>query len=266
MLPKAFLTTFWELDFRPEVFVAMSFDPAYESRFVDIYKPAIEGISVNGKELRPNRVDLSKSGDSILTEIIDGIAHCQFFLADISMIDRGARSSEPFRNGNVMYEVGIALSCRNPSEILLVRDDMERTLFDISMVPHMHIDFSNSREAMHTIKEQIEERIKLQKFEDDLRLETTIATLSPDEYQILCTILNDKVIDKKFPFGISSGPFGAYRASIKGLLEKRIVKRIKNVIGEDGHPLFEFTQLGSILASKVIYYKHKSDSIRELTE
>ena len=49
MLPKAFLSTFWELDLRPEVFVAMSFDPAYEKRFQDIFVPAIEAVEIQGE-------------------------------------------------------------------------------------------------------------------------------------------------------------------------------------------------------------------------
>ena len=182
MLPKAFLSTFWELDLRPEVFVAMTIDLAYEPRYENVIKPAIEGIKINGEELRPNRVDLSKSGDSILTKIVDGIAHCQFFLADISIVDTGSRSGEQFRNGNVMYEVGIALSIRNPTEILLVRDDQEKTLFDVSMVPHMHIDFSDVESAKSELTEAISNRIGQRQYEDDLRVKTILSSLTPGEF------------------------------------------------------------------------------------
>src|SRR5690606_1495460 len=107
---------------RNEVFVAMSFDPRFERRWEAIFRPAIESISVGGQQLRAVRVDIRKSGDSILSEINDGIGHSQLVLADISIVDRHMTdgTQRSFRNGNVMYEVGIALACRQPVEVVLV--------------------------------------------------------------------------------------------------------------------------------------------------
>jgi hypothetical protein len=92
----------------------MSFEKRYENRFNEIIAPAIESIEVEGEKLKPFRVDLSKTGDSILTEIMDGIAHSRFFLADVSS------SGRPYRNGNVMYEVGLALACRHRHQAKLL--------------------------------------------------------------------------------------------------------------------------------------------------
>ena len=62
--------------------------------------------------VKPLRVDLSKTGDiSILTDIMDGIAHSEMFLADISSTGYDSKTAEPYRNGNVMYEVGLAVAC-----------------------------------------------------------------------------------------------------------------------------------------------------------
>jgi hypothetical protein len=36
-----------------------------------------------------------------------------------------------------MYEVGIALACRHSSEILLIKDDHDKRLFDTSTIPHL---------------------------------------------------------------------------------------------------------------------------------
>ena len=128
MHPNVFLKTFWRLKLEPVVFVAMSFDKRYDDRFANIITPAIESLDVGGVKLRPQRVDTSQTGDSILTEIMDGIAHSQLVLADLSTFGRDSVSGHSFRNGNVMYEVGLALACRHPSEVLLVRDDQERFL------------------------------------------------------------------------------------------------------------------------------------------
>ena len=76
-------------------------------------------------------MDLSKTGDSILTDIVDGIAHSQLVPADVSTIGKDSVTGTPYRNGNVMYEVGIALACRHPSEVLLVRDDEDTFPFTV---------------------------------------------------------------------------------------------------------------------------------------
>jgi hypothetical protein len=95
-----------------------------------VIAPGISGITYGTERLKPYRVDLSKSGDSILTDIVDGIAHSQLVLADVSTIGKDSVSGVPYRNGNVLYEVGIALACRHPSEVLLARDDEDKFLFD----------------------------------------------------------------------------------------------------------------------------------------
>jgi len=99
---------------RPEVFVAMSFAEDHQPRFRDVIEPAVKGLQLAGKPLRATRVDISKSGDSILTEIMDGISHAALILADVSSIGEDSVTDHPFRNGNVMYEVGVALACRQP--------------------------------------------------------------------------------------------------------------------------------------------------------
>src|SRR4030067_1371975 len=136
MHPQTYLKTFWRLELRSQVFVAMRFAPQYESRFKNVITPAIQSLIVDGRRLEPYRVDISKSGDSILTDISDGIAHCRLVLADVSSVGRDAVTGQPYRNANVMYEVGIALACRHPSEILLLRDYHDKFLFDVSTVPH----------------------------------------------------------------------------------------------------------------------------------
>jgi hypothetical protein len=134
MHPNVYLRTFWRGTFRPEVFVAMSFGDAYLRRFTEVIEPAVGAVTYREKQLRARRVDLSKSGDSILTDIIDGVAHSAMILADVSVIGHDSKTGDPYRNGNVMYEVGLALACRQPGEVLLVRDDKAPFLFDVSTV------------------------------------------------------------------------------------------------------------------------------------
>ena len=67
MHPQVYLNTFWKMEVKPQVFVAMSFAPQYNHRYEKIIAPAIESLIVNGVRMDPYRVDISKSGDSILT-------------------------------------------------------------------------------------------------------------------------------------------------------------------------------------------------------
>src|SRR5262249_28411935 len=137
MHPNTFLRAYWRAETNNDVFVAMSFDTRFKDRFTKIIQPAIEDEIIEGISLTAFRVDNSKTGDSILTDIANGIAHSRVVLADVSVIDEGRYADTPIRNGNVMYEVGIALAARLPSEVLLVRDDNKKFLFDLSTIPHL---------------------------------------------------------------------------------------------------------------------------------
>jgi hypothetical protein len=65
------------------VFVAMSFAEEFTARWENVIVPAVRSIELDGSRLDPHRVDLRKVSDSVLTEILDGIARCRFFVADI---------------------------------------------------------------------------------------------------------------------------------------------------------------------------------------
>ena len=186
MHPQAFLKTFWRLELRPQVFVAMSFDSAYASRFRDVIEPAIRAVQVGGVSLEPCRVDISKSGDSILTEIVDGIAHSQMVLADVSTVGRDAvNTSRSYRNANVMYEVGIALACRQPSEVLLIRDDDDPFLFDVSVVPHLRLNFAEVDAARASLTQELVARLDERRLVNDARVRLAVDSIGFQEMQVL---------------------------------------------------------------------------------
>ena len=95
----------------------MSFADRFKARWENVFVPAIEGEPFNEKRFRAVRVDTRRSGDSILTEIADGIAHAQVVIGDVSVVDRWKDSGDRerhARNSNVMYEIGLALAWRQP--------------------------------------------------------------------------------------------------------------------------------------------------------
>ena len=249
MHPNIFLRTFWRLELRPQVFVAMSFSERYQQRFDEVYAPAIRDIRVGDVPHEPYRVDLSKSGDSILTDIMDGVAHSQMVLADVSTVGKDAVTGEPYRNGNVLYEVGIALACRQPSEVLLVRDDDDKFLFDVSTVPHLTVDFSDSTQAWARVRQEIIARLKERQYVLDARVEMAIAGLSADELKVLRQLAK---LNPNRGWGRDPGRKIDFigMIAVPRLLEKQLI-RIVGEFEDDGSPVYVSTELGRVVARAV---------------
>jgi len=251
------------MTFRPQVFVAMSFADQYKARFDHVFAPAISSITVDGDPLTPYRVDFSKTGDSILTDIMDGIAHSQMVVADISTMGRDSKTGEPYRNGNVMYELGIALACRQPSEVLILQDDNDRFLFDVSTIPHMRLDFTDVEEARRTLHEKLVARLRERTYVHDARVELAIAGLTSGEIATL-KALADSIPGKIW--GVKQKGNVDGMVSIPRLLDKHILR----VVGEfeAGDPGCVLTPLGQVVAEvvKSRLRKFKADSPKAAIE
>lgn len=260
MYPNLFLSSFWQMTLRPQVFVAMSFAEIYRRRFDDVIAPAIRGIQVDGANLEPYRVDFSKSGDSILTDIMDGIAHCQMFLADVSVLGHDSKTGHAFRNGNVMYEVGLAVACRQASEVLLIRDDQERFLFDVSTIPHVHLDFANITNAKQELQERIIERLRERNLIRDARVKKALASLTSDE---LATIKQFGQHAPPVIWGFKEEASVNFRAmaAIPRLCDKQLIRLCGT--WTTGGGAFEWTTLGYSVAQFVLKHLPSLEAIAE---
>ena len=245
MYPQLFLETFWRMEFEPQIFVAMSFAERYKSRFDEIITPAISSIKFNGVQLRPYRVDISKSGDSILTEIINGIAHSQMVLADISSIGKDSITGRSYRNGNVMYEVGLALASRQPTEVLLIRDDDDKFLFDVSTIPHITIDFTNKDASIVTLRDELIARLNERKFINDARIKLIISSLTSEEC-IQLKHLADKPHDELLAKKMTPYSF----AVLSRLHDKQLIRSVGETV-DDGSAAFGLTPFGYEVAQIV---------------
>jgi hypothetical protein len=132
MYPNNYLNLFPPFPRNNTVFVAMSFADQFDYRWKNVIEPAISSLHVNGIALNAERVDARTIGDSILTEILMHIGNARLIFADITTI--GHLNSHAIRNGNVMYEVGIAHAVRLPEEVVLFRSDTDPLLFDVTNV------------------------------------------------------------------------------------------------------------------------------------
>jgi DNA-binding HxlR family transcriptional regulator len=193
MHPHTFIERLWRGEERDEVFVAMCFDPRYETRYREIFRPAIKATKYKGKALSANRVDESQAGDSILTEIVRGICEARLVLADVSDLSNGSADSDPVRNGNVMYELGIAHAVKSPSKVVIVRDDSKPILFDVSSIPHFSVDFTSIDTARETIARLLTDRLREAETIEDFKLSAFIDSISDAELSVLLRLYNDGV-------------------------------------------------------------------------
>jgi hypothetical protein len=132
MFPSNYFNLFPPFPREDKIFVAMSFDPLFDNRWKNVIEPAIRRIKKNDVPLEPYRVDTRRISDSILTEILTGISRSLVIFADVTSL--GKFEDKPIRNGNVMYEVGLAHAIRLPEEVILFRSDNDELLFDVANV------------------------------------------------------------------------------------------------------------------------------------
>ncbi|MCS6950206.1 MAG: hypothetical protein NZ520_07095 [bacterium] len=153
MYPRHFFDAFWRTDLRDEVFVAMPF----HEEFTPVWEQAIRpGIQDAG--LSPRRVDASSLSGSIIIDILDGIANSRLVFADISVCRTGKWCGQ--RNGNVMYEVGLAHAIRQPEEVILVRNDSEPINFDVASIRVNSYDHNDLENARALFTELVEDSLR----------------------------------------------------------------------------------------------------------
>jgi hypothetical protein len=145
MYPHTYFDLFPPMPRTRRVFVAMSFDPKFDSRYRNVIVKAVTSIEVEGAALEIHRVDSRQVSDSILTEILQGIADDLLVLADVTTI--GYLDDTAVRNANVMYEVGLAHAVRRAEEMLIFRSDNDPLAFDLANVRINHYDPDNSPSA-----------------------------------------------------------------------------------------------------------------------
>lgn len=260
MHPRMFLEGYWRSDIKHQVFVAMPFGSPFDERFEKVLKPAIEKIIVDISQKAPQenihkltayRVDNSKSGDSILTEIMDGIAHSLLVMADLSEVGRWVNLAQEVQttpNGNVMYEVGLALASRQQPEVILIRDkkDKGKLLFDVSTIPCVPVDFDNPTNAITQVQSLLTDRIKEIDWRKSNKIDMTLASLTPNEIKLIRTHKGDNFVawidNNRVNFLVDN--------ALPGLLGKGIL-RYHGIHNDKQVPIYTWTSFGNIVRNKM---------------
>jgi hypothetical protein len=158
MHPHTFYSSLFETPKRPEVFVLTSFQPPFEPRWRDVIEPCIR----EDLGLKPVRVDDGSSGDSIIHDILEGIAHARLIIADITStpIQYGKTEADPRRSANVMWELGIAHVMRTPDEVLIVKSDDHPSIFDLTQFRVFNYDPRDAKEARRVLGQLARDRLR----------------------------------------------------------------------------------------------------------
>ena len=121
---------------RNELFVCMPFHDSLDEKF-SIIREAAKKVGFDDAI----RVKENKISDVITTKIFDGIANSKMLLFDLSDDPKYPCDLSKQVNGNVLYELGIANSFRDPQDIILIRNKKSNRLpFDISAMTYIEYD------------------------------------------------------------------------------------------------------------------------------
>lgn len=144
----------------------------FANRFDAVWDGAIQPAAQDCG-LSATRVDTRVTSDSILVDILDGIAHARLVLVDVSavscppclglgdLVKRNHRKPQ-YPNGNVMYELGLAHAMRQAEEVLVIRDDDEhQLLFDVSGVRIHRYSAGDTASSRKTIGALIRDALKV---------------------------------------------------------------------------------------------------------
>ena len=124
MWTKFFFERFWESGQRNELFVCMPFHYEFDERFAAIIEPSAKEVGFE----KAARVDQSTEGNVVTDKIWDGIANSKMILVDLT----GDPKSKGHVNGNVLLELGVAQAMREPSAVVIIRDqDLDTADFDV---------------------------------------------------------------------------------------------------------------------------------------
>lgn len=228
MYPRQFLDNFWSPEIRSQVFVAMSFDKKFDPIYNEVIAPACS-IDCN---LQPIRVDYEKGGDSIITKILDEIAHSKLIIAEISTL----REDDPrSRNGNVMWEVGVAHAFRQCDEVILLRKDDNRLLFDIGPIRVHKYNDKDLKGARKELAQIIKDRLDSIEYQKSMLVDRVLRELDPgalsallgqvpyfntiQTFEVRPTMGNQQIWPKLFELGIVAFAFDA--------INKETIERLK---------------------------------------
>lgn len=225
MYPKKFWSEFRLSKWPNEIFVGMWFEENnVKKRYGNIIQKAIEQTN-----LKPCFLKDIITGDSISIDIMTGIIECKLVLFDISPMNNDVYG----RNSNVMYELGLAHTWRNPEEVIVIRDDDGKLPFDIQQMGVIKYNLQDEQESIEDIKKTILFRLdQIGKIQNSM-IRKAAESLSIEAHNVLMQ-------SKGRIFFIQDRNSIDYIVGIPMLLNLSLIEMLTDIKGYGYHP----TQLG----------------------
>lgn len=259
MYPKIYIDLFRPANKTDEVFVAMPFASKFETRWKEIFEPAI-----SSSKMKPYRTKEMLVSDSIPINILEGISKARLLMFDIS----NEKGKKP--NPNVMYELGIAHAARLPEEVIILRDARsEKSPFDISHLRWNTFSPENSKESTRILKDLIENAKKQIDLTKDVMVKNAISSLDIDMFSFL-EVARENIEEGFDLFAFDPDRKGLYCLAHRDSTEKEIRSIARNLINRRiltcappiplnkkvyGQPEYFFTEFGKALLSATKDYK-----------
>ncbi len=190
MYPLNYYETFMRYEASDEVFVAMPFTGDFGRAYDTVIKPAIETVSINGKNLRPRIINRGTTGSpDIHEQIFEAIIHSRMVIADMTVQSNYTDNDGATRwqaNANVAYEVGLATTWRNPEDILLIHQKHQEHSYSFDIQNLRHVPYeTGSSDSVRLIADQIEGAIKQSTFLANRTYSKILQSLSPNAIQYM---------------------------------------------------------------------------------
>jgi hypothetical protein len=182
MYPKFFFERFWKGDQKNELFVCMPFHDSFDKKFKKTIIPCAKKVGLNSAE----RVKENWEADSITDRIFDGIANSKLLLFDLSDDPKSPCQHSRHVNGNVLYELGIAMAIREPEDIILMKERSTTVIpFDISGI---NINFYDGELKNSWLTKVLEKSLTDQSWYKSKRVDAAAKSIDDIGLYIMCNI------------------------------------------------------------------------------
>jgi len=179
----------------------MPFHDEFQIIWEQAIKPAVEELPHNGIKLSANRVDTTLLSGNVVQSILDGIAHARLVFVDVSVAKKGSWAGQ--RNGNVMYELGLAHAIRPETDLVIVKNDTGSINFDIANIFIHKYEYEDLSAAKSLFSLQINEALSHRKRMMEFQVERASERLDA----------NCKAVMYEFGINVGFEPFGISRDS-----------------------------------------------------
>ncbi len=164
-----------------------SFRPVIEKSndlFKNIIEPAI--VSLENLELKINTFTDDKTGREIIDKVHEAINKSRILIFDLSIDDRYSNENHKNVNANVAYELGVARSIREDTDIILLTDseNIEKEIFfDVRGMNILRVnkDFKDINDFGKILKSVYEN----QKYYQDKRIESISKSIGIEGLELM---------------------------------------------------------------------------------